>query len=220
MVLEAWENAEKVWYPVIWEEEKEASNVIEYNINKEITKDASNVINANNDTTTWMATLIYGVNAPKLLEKTSVYRNTIIQWSSTLVFTHELIRPEDPAQRIREATITKNYGSLVFENRKMWSLVNWVVIPMSWTYQLEITYPAGSNSNTISTQIRLVKWKVSLDETIASYSNNSVYPHTETITYTFEAGDAIYVYDVWEYTGSGSWPYTRTLTTTINITLL
>ena len=219
-MLEAWEKAEKIWYQYIWEESREPSNIVEYNINKEITKDASNVINANNDTTTWMATLVYGVNAPKLLEKTSIYNKTVIQWSSTLTFTHELERPEDPAQRIREATIVKDYGNITFENRKMWSLVNWVVIPITWTYQLEITYPAGSNSNTISTRIRLVQWKVSKDINIASYTNNSVYPHTETIKYFFNAWDAIYVYDVWEYTGSGSWPITRTLTTQIVITLL
>lgn len=63
---------EEIWYWIIGAEEKLPDNVIGYNINEEITKDASNVINANNQTTTGMAWLIYWVNAPKLLAKTSV----------------------------------------------------------------------------------------------------------------------------------------------------
>ena len=72
MVLEARENAEKVWYPIVWETEKDASNVVDYNIHEEITKDASSVINANNDTTTGMATVIPWINAPKLIASTSI----------------------------------------------------------------------------------------------------------------------------------------------------
>lgn len=66
------DNAEKVGYPVVWEEVKDASNVIDYQINEEITKDTSWEINANNDTTTGMATVIPWVNAPKLLAETSI----------------------------------------------------------------------------------------------------------------------------------------------------
>lgn len=65
-------NIEEIWYWIIGAEEKLPDNVIGYNINEEITKDASNVINANNQTTTGMAELIYWVNAPKILAKTSV----------------------------------------------------------------------------------------------------------------------------------------------------
>lgn len=63
---------EEIWYWIIGAEEKLPNNVIDYNINKEITKDASNVVNANNQTTTGMATVIPWVNAPKILAKTSV----------------------------------------------------------------------------------------------------------------------------------------------------
>ena len=71
-VLSERENAEKVGYPVVWEEIKDASNVIDYQINEEITKDASGVINANNQTTTGMATVIPWINAPKLIAETSI----------------------------------------------------------------------------------------------------------------------------------------------------
>ena len=77
MVLEARKDAETVWYSLVWEEQKEASNVVDYNINEEITKDASAVENANNQTTTGMATVVPWINAPKLIASTS-----IIWWSS------------------------------------------------------------------------------------------------------------------------------------------
>ena len=72
MVLEARYKAEEVWYSLVWEEQKEASNVVDYNINEEITKDASATENANNQTTTGMATVVPWINAPKLLAKTSI----------------------------------------------------------------------------------------------------------------------------------------------------
>lgn len=72
MVLEARKNAEEIWYSVIWEKEKDVSNVIDYDIHDEITKDTSSAINANNDTTTGMATVIPWINAPKLIASTSI----------------------------------------------------------------------------------------------------------------------------------------------------
>ena len=88
MVLEARKNSETVWYNILWEEAKSASNVIDYNLNKEITKDTSAVSNANNDTTTGMANVIPWINSPKLVYSTSivwypVYPKTVLQlkWS-------------------------------------------------------------------------------------------------------------------------------------------
>lgn len=72
MVLEAWENAESIWYYEAWKEAKDDANVIDYNINEEQTKDEFAKINANNQTTTGMANVIPWVNAPKLLAGTSV----------------------------------------------------------------------------------------------------------------------------------------------------
>lgn len=81
MALEARYKAEKVWYPVIWETTKESSDVIDYNINKEITKDASATENANNQTTTGMADVIPWINAPKLKAETSITWS----WKPTVV---------------------------------------------------------------------------------------------------------------------------------------
>ena len=71
-VLEARKDAEVIWYSIVWEESKEASNVIDYNINSEQTKDIASEINANNQTTTGMANVIPWINAPKLLADTSI----------------------------------------------------------------------------------------------------------------------------------------------------
>lgn len=71
-VLEARKNAEKISFPIIWEEKKEPSNVVDYDIHDEITKDTSSVINANNDTTTGIANVIPWINAPKLIASTSI----------------------------------------------------------------------------------------------------------------------------------------------------
>lgn len=80
MVLEARYKAEEVWYSLVWEEQKEASNVVDYNINEEITKDAAAVENANNQTTTGMATVVPWINAPKLIASTSIIW---IEWWGT-----------------------------------------------------------------------------------------------------------------------------------------
>lgn len=64
--------AEEIWYSIVWEKEKTQNNVIDYNIREEITKDTSAIENANNQTTTGMATQIPWVNEPKLIAKTSI----------------------------------------------------------------------------------------------------------------------------------------------------
>jgi len=226
-MLEAWEKADKIWYQYIWEEIREPSNIVEYNINKEITKDASNVINANNDTTTWMATLIYWVNAPKLLEKTSVYRNEApLQWQSTLAFAQTLVRPDDYTWSIRTATITKNYGNITFENVSIeayynnWvqtSRYNWVEVPVSWWYQLDITWARWTWSSWLtSTWIKKATW-ISGGETIKEHLNQNAWIVTESMKYYFNTWDKIYVYNEFTSTLSTS---THNMTTTIVITLL
>ena len=81
-VLDAWKDAEKVWYPVIWEVVKDASDVIDYDIREEQTIDQSSVVNANNDTTTGMANVIPWINAPKLIASTSIIWDLGWWWGS------------------------------------------------------------------------------------------------------------------------------------------
>jgi hypothetical protein len=133
MVLEAWQGAEKVWFPVVWEETKDASNVIDYNINKEITIDQSSVPNWNNDTTTGMANVIPWINAPKLISDTSIYKPIIIdKW---------------PDVTVNGST---NSASSKFQFNNLTYTVTWDIdygnntwyirIPISWVYRIHVKW--------------------------------------------------------------------------------
>ena len=150
-VLEARKDAEVVWYSIVWEKKEDASNVIDYNINDEITTDKSSVLNANNDTTTGMATVIPWVNAPKLLESTSIYKNvpsktayvdfswswgTNVWWVSTW--------------QLRPLTISDQWWAYTYE---LGNYFNWytespnscIIIPASWVYMVTCTYYSSVN---------------------------------------------------------------------------
>lgn len=150
MVLEAWEWAEKVWFPVIWEEIKDASNVIDYAINKEITIDTSAIQNANNQTTTGMATVIPWINAPKLIESSSIYNNVYdftwqcdISWSRTfpevipwwwvrMWIAYPLVINSQEWPYNFETTLLEMWWN-TWENGA-------ISIPKTWKYRVNITY--------------------------------------------------------------------------------
>lgn len=218
-VLDARKDAEKVWYQVVWGEVKESSNVIDYNINEEITIDNTSVNNANNQTTTGMATLVYWVNAPRLLENTSIYNNTAVKsCSATLDFTQNLYRPDDNVGRVRKPTITKNYWNLDFVIRDDAEIsVNWVVIPVSWWYQLDITWARWAWSTwKTSTWIETAQW-YRWDIVVAEHLNQDAGIVSQTIKYYFEKWTAVYVKNEFISTLS---TFAYTVTTTIVITLL
>lgn len=154
MVLEARENAEIVWYPVVWEEVEDASNVIDYNINKEITKDLSNEINANNQTTTGMANVIPWINSLKLLAKTSIIWNVwwTEPWSAWATLSAGVWFHSD------------HWGTYYFSQKvftisnESWDLhytqwANWIIIPKNATYYIKVSYPEGSTSAKFDTSI-------------------------------------------------------------------
>ena len=136
-VLEARKDAETVWYPVVWETEKDASNVIDYNIHDEITKDTSSVINANNDTTTGMANVIPWINAPKLIANTSIYW---AWWDSGSAWCHLY---HEVRFNISTATTPLEYDVKTLTiSSEVWDLqftqwTNWIVIPKTATYVLQ-----------------------------------------------------------------------------------
>ena len=150
-VLEARENAEKVWYPVVWEEKKDASNVIDYNIRDEQTIEQSSVFDANNDTTTGMANVIPWVNAPKLIESTSIYKNVPSKtayaksywdwWTSTSGASSWQLRP---------ITIQEQNWAYTY---KVGNYFNWytetpnscIIIPEWWVYMITCTYYSSVN---------------------------------------------------------------------------
>ena len=151
-VLEARKDAEKVWFPVVWEEKKDASNIIDYDIREEQTIEQSSVFDANNDTTTGMANVIPWVNAPKLLESTSIYKNvgnktwyvifsgswgTSTGWISTW--------------QLRPLSISEQWWAYDY---KLWNYFNWyiettdscIVFPASWVYLVSCTYYCTINT--------------------------------------------------------------------------
>ena len=126
MVLEEREGAEVINYPVIWEEVEDPSNVIDYNIREEQTIDTNSVINANNQTTTGMATVIPWVNAPKLIASTSIYW---IKWADPSTVIIEGTSSSHPLWNFTYVSTVWNY----------WSDSNKLTVPEKWTYQIELS---------------------------------------------------------------------------------
>ena len=156
MVLEAWEWAEKVWYPVIWEERKDASNVIDYAINKEITIDTNATWNANNETTTWQATLVYWVNAPKIIQSTSVYDKNYNQlWDIQVSYSRYISVPS--WWSVSYIDYNLNLVSLDWiYNFQIWSVIIWwtiykdsiIYIPENWIYNIKWTFNSADYCTT------------------------------------------------------------------------
>jgi len=221
MVLEARYNAEKIWYPVIWERAKESSDVIDYNINEEIAVDRSSVFNANNDTTTGMATVIPWVNAPKLIQTTSIYQNWEgTTWWVTASGSISLSRPDDTTWRVRTTWVLSNeYWNIKYNIRNEADILrNWLRIPVSWWYKLDITYPYWWSTFSVDVDIEIAKWWRWNDETIVSHIgqyNTSV--ETETVTHQFSAWDCLFAYLTLNYRWSSSaffWTFNITMTIT------
>ena len=143
-VLEARKDAEKVWFPVVWEEKKDPSNVVDYDIHDEITKDTSNVVNANNDTTTGMATVIPWINAPKLIAETSIawLPDVEQEWSYYGNYVASGTTPTASIDTWTRTdwltyTMTEQSNSLPYS----WAIDDkWVVFPRAWWYSVAIRY--------------------------------------------------------------------------------
>ena len=214
MVLDAWQDAEKVWFPIIWEEKKDPSNVVDYDIHEEITIDASSVFNANNDTTTGMATVIPWVNAPKLIASTSIiwwwgeYEPTAMT-AKARNSTHYYISDFNTIEMdITQFTLSEETGNVQLEQ-----LADWLKIPATWTYMLEVTYwwiPSqinctdtmvvngvtvhtfvGSysqywpNDPTETVYLSMMKWDIFKMHTAISRNVSSYYNETHVITIKF-----------------------------------
>ena len=167
-VLDARYKAEKVWYSIIWEKAKEDPNVIDYNINEEITKDTSAVFNANNDTTTGMANVIPWVNAPKLIAKTSIIWidfNAWYQWSVYIRFKNSTSAtvPANDEITVPITTITRQ-DAPTWPYEFKWVEWKWIVLPTQWTYKLECMYWFTGDSGWSGTYKyrfdTMVGWKV------------------------------------------------------------
>jgi hypothetical protein len=220
-VLEARKDAEKIWFPIVWETEKDASNVIDYNINEETTIDNTSVTNANNQTTTGMATLIYWVNAPKILEKTSVYQNTesLYWWVTATWTTRVTVVDAQIENTIRNWTLSNQIGNIEFKvQNDYWTLLTWLRIPKSWYYEIDIHWFHGSSTFSLDYELNIAKWWFGNDINIYTiiWEQNSNW-NDWSLTYHFIEWDTIYMYItlhyVWTSTTFGvDVPVTLTIT--------
>lgn len=223
MVLEARENADKVWYPVVWEDIKDASNVIDYDIREEETIEQSSVFDANNDTTTGMANVIPWVNSPKLIQSTSIYDNSEwANWWVTASWQATLRYPDDLTSSIRIYTLSDQYWNIPFKIKTDWVTVwwNWIVIPNAWWYELYIGYPIWSSTNSKNVDLYIAKWWRWNDILIHHYTWQKSSTHYYwTVNHYFNAWDILYARVELDYIGSSS-SFTSTATLTIQITKL
>ena len=177
-VLDARANAEKVTYPVVWETKKDASNVIDYNIQEETTTDTSAVFNANNDTTTGMATVIPWVNAPKLKLSTSIYVDKLEIPSLLAVLDKSWViqLPDSSSITFRNMNIIMEWGNenIVYYDSPKWILWSWMKIPAAWAYQIDAQYSGTwtpySYSISYDIRWRLSMWWWSNDTILHTYN--------------------------------------------------
>ena len=201
MVLEARANADVVWYSIIWENTKDASNVIDYDIHDEITVNTSWVINANNDTTTGIATVIPWVNAPKLRMWTSIY----IDWELEITTVNQTIswtggsvhRPDETSSTIRNMTSQTSYWNkeITYYDSPKWVLYSWMKMPAAWYYQLYARYSKSSSTYWWTYEWRTPNWWWSADDVWHTYTTqwDNQYEY-ETITRHFEKGEVFYLF--------------------------
>lgn len=188
MVLEAREGSESIWFPVVWEDIKDASNVIDYNINKEITVNTTALWTANNDTTTWMATMIPWVNEHKLFEKTSIIKQKELYWSISVTESHSGSLPDDWYQLFDNFTTSSESGDVKYLNTA-WE---WIKIPVNWYYSIYISYPTRWSSFTWDVYIRCKKTLWAPYDNIHKHTVASNW-ETETITAWLLWGAYVYV---------------------------
>lgn len=202
-VLEARKDAEKVWFPVVWEEEKDASNVIDYDIHEEITIDTSSVFNANNDTTTGMATVIPWVNAPKLKMSTSIYKDVDepVWWATMNWSTAEsMIYPSDPSSPIRNWTISNEWGDAWFEQINSTDVLKrWFAPKISWWYKLVMTFPHWWSTYSIDVQLRNATTRETLYSYVWQFDTQT---RTATINIYLKAWEPLYCWCTLKYIGS------------------
>lgn len=198
MVLEAWKWAEKVWFPVVWEEIKDASNVIDYSINKEITIDTSATHNANNETTTWQATLTYWVNEPLIIDNTSIHR--IIRWNNYVQIRasmYEITTDNDWHTYLWKWNIQDEWWTLIYG---IWDYYNWnhrvkgwaLIIPETWAYQAECSYSWWHN-------VWYSKYELLLNENQLKLYDSWLWNFTDTFTFSANRWDEFATYISWKF---------------------
>ena len=202
MVLEARKDAEKIWYPVVWEEIKDADNVIDYDIRDEETKDTSAVINANNQTTTGMANVIPWINAPKLIESTSII-SAPRPWYIQATFNGSWHNAERPpySEWISNYIISDQVWTPQYT--LSWNSNRYIVIPADWAYQIDITYPEDWSFHYFIT--RIYDTNSSGRFVTHTGTTGSLHRDTETVVHEFKKNAKLYAICDYEYVWSWTW---------------
>lgn len=165
-VLEARTDAENIGYPVVWEKTKDTSNVIDYMIREEQTKDLSAEINANNQTTTGMATVIPWINAPKLINTTSIYSARYASASAAQSQIVTITSTWATWYYYRNFTLSDVYWELSYQ--QWW---DWLIIPKTWTYVITTSYFWTSSSYKVD--YFMYQWDEKIIEHLGDYSQPS-----------------------------------------------
>lgn len=175
MALEVLE-AQEIWYPVVWQEIKYPSNVIDYNINQEQTKDTSSITNANNQTTTWLATVVPWINAPKLRAETSISwasssSGTVI---SNVVVPIRYNSSGEYKQLDSWITIINEWGAWFTE--ESWTVYVW----RKWIYNITVNIPFVFSSSWYNKTITIKNNWASIFQATTALNENK--------TFTFSFG--------------------------------
>ena len=198
-LLDARVNAEKITYPVVWEDVKDPDNVIDYDIRDEQTKDISAEINANNQTTTGMANVIPWVNAPKLIESTSIISSPK-PWYTQATFNWSWDTAHEPwwQQMIWNYVISGEVWTPKFT--VTWTKIN---IPAEWVYQIAITYPEDWSFHYWVTRI----YDTSPSGRFVTHTGNtgSLHRDTETVLHQFSKWATLYAICEYYYVWSWTW---------------
>ena len=211
MLLDARKNADEIGYPVVWEEIKLNANEIPYNIREEQTIDQSSVFTANNDTTTWLATVIPWINAPKLIATTSIYWDLWWEYEEVKfwwnIYSTIYIHTSQPTVNFTTFTLSDLWGDL---NLTQWT--HWIILPIWWWYEFTFTFPTWWSTFRVDTVVKTHNWLTLYTD---YWSNNST-PHVATFKWRVEKNDELYVECTLTYTGSGtSFSYNRDISWTI-----
>ena len=170
---------EIIWYPVVWEKEKTADNVIGYSIREEQSVLDYSVLNGASFVSNWEATLIYWVNAPKIISDTSIVERAKreLSWCSIAWnFWYVYLSAYSNETTYATYTISDIVWDYVFETTTYW-WYSWVKIPMWWECEITASYIKWFAEPTMDF-VFLINWEAVHDHLV----NRNAEAYTETFT--------------------------------------
>lgn len=162
--------AEIVDYDVIWAKPKQSDNVVWYNFREEQSIADFSKTNANNQTSTWQADIVYWVNRPKIIAETSIVWDLWWWgwWGGSLKYCCMT------TGRIRWNASETNELTWWTMTQNLWFTENsWIVIPVWWLYYIS-AYVYTHNASTDATLeflMRVNGWTTAIEvENLIAYN--------------------------------------------------